>query len=312
MTRDQELLVMTGNAHPALAQAIAGELEIDLVDAVVDQFPDGETHVEINDDVREEDIFVIQPTGPPANHNFMEGLVMIDALRRASAGRITAVVPYYGYGRQDRKERSRVPITAKLVTDLFVEAGADRLLAIDLHAHQIQGFTNIPFDHLYAAKTMAEALRTETNPPVVVAPDVGAAKMIRGFARRLKTQYAIVDKERTDPETTITGEVIGASVENRNALIVDDMTSTGGSLMSAAKSLKERGALRVSAAVTHGVFSGDAIKRIEDNPYLDHLYTTDTLPEVLPSPKISRITIAPLLAHAILNIHRGESVTTLF
>lgn len=309
---DRELLVLSGNAHPELAGDIATQLGIGLVNATVDQFPDEESRIKIHDNVRELDVFLIQPTGPPANHNIMETVLMIDALKRASAGRITAVIPYFGYARQDRKDASRVPISAKAVINLFEAVGTDRLMAVDLHAHQIQGFTDLPFDHLYAAKSISEVLLDEVDHPVVVSPDVGASKMARKFADRLKTDWAIVDKDRIDAETTTVAAIIGHSVVGRNAVIVDDMASTAGSLVNAAMALKEQGALQVVAAVTHGVLSGDAVKRIEDSEYLDLLYTTDTLPRVGESDKIRRITIAPLLARAIRNVHDGESVSGLF
>lgn len=308
---------MSGNAHPELAEAVAAELNVRLVDAVVDRFPDDETRVEIYDNVREQDVFVLQPTGPPANENLMESLIIIDALQRASAGRITAVTPYFGYARQDRKDASRVPITAKLVVNQFESAGADRLLAIDLHSAQIQGFTDKPFDHLYARNTILETLRrevvTETDQlPVIAAPDVGAAKMVRSYARRLGTQLAIVVKEREDALTTTVEGIIGAKVVGRNVVIVDDMVTTGGSLLRAAEALKGEGAEQVMAAVTHGVLCGDAIENIDASPYLDRLYVTDTLPRRGNSDKIRRITIAPLLARAIRNVHNGESVSGLF
>lgn len=312
MTRDPELLIIGGNAHPALAAAIADELRVDVVEATVDKFPDGETQVKIIDNVREQDVFLVQPTGPPANQNIMESLLIIDALQRASAGRITAVMPYFGYARQDRKETSRVPISAKLVANLFTAAGADRLLAVDLHAHQIQGFTDLPFDHLYAAHTIVATVKQEVDHPVVVAPDVGSSKMARRYARRLGTDWAIVDKERTDAHTTRVAALIGHDVTGRHALIVDDMVSTGGSLLNAADFLKDQGAETVCAAATHGILCGNAVARIEASEGLDRLYVTDTLPPAADSDKIRRITIAPLLAQAISNIHEGESVSELF
>lgn len=308
----QEMLLLGGNAHPELAGSIASELDMDLVHASVGSFPDGETRVRITDNVREQDVFLVQPTGPPTNQNVMESLVLIDALKRASAARITAVIPYFGYARQDRKSASREPITAKLVTNLFAAAGVDRLLAVDLHAHQIQGFTDLPFDHLYAARTMTEALRSELDQPVVVAPDVGAGKMARGYARRLDTEWAIVDKDRSDPVTTRVAAIIGHSVTGRTALIVDDMVTTAGSLLNAAEALKEEGAERVVAAVTHGVLCNGAVQRIEESEYLDHMFVTDSLPVYEPSDRISRVTLAPLLAQAITNIHEGKSVSVLF
>lgn len=308
----RELLLLSGNAHPELAESVASELGIGMVDATVDHFPDGETRVRIADNVREEDVFVLQPTGPPSNQNIMESLIIIDALQRASVGRITAVTPYFGYARQDRKDASRVPISAKLVANLFDAAGANRLLAIDLHSAQLQGFSDLPFDHLYAANSLAAAVKDDVGKPVVVAPDVGAGKMARRYARRLETDWAIVDKERTDGRTTQVAAIIGNSIVGRDALIVDDMVTTAGSLLKAAEALKEQGAERVMAAATHGVLCGDAVDRIASSPYLDRLYVTDTLPAQGANDKISRITIAPLLARAIANIHEGKSVSELF
>lgn len=317
-----ELLLLSGNAHPELAESVAAQLGIKPVGAIVGSFPDGETRVRIEDNVREEDVFVLQPTGPPVNQNIMESLVMIDALKRASAGRITAVMPYFGYARQDRKDTSRVPITARLAVDLFVAAGADRLLAVDLHSAQIQGFADIPFDHLYGKNVLADALKDQIEDPVVVAPDISAGKMARGFAGCLDTDWAIVDKDRIDGKTTRVTGMIG-DVAGRNALIVDDIASTAGSLLTAAGILKQRGAERVVAVATHGVLCDGAVGRVERSDHLDHLYVTDSLPpppadlgselhEQAAAEKITRITIAPLLAKAITNIHNGRSVSELF
>jgi ribose-phosphate pyrophosphokinase len=308
-----ELVLWSGNAHPELAEAVAEELGIELLNGIVDAFPNEESHVQIADNVRERDVFVLQPTGPPANQNIMESLVMIDALRRASVQRITAVLPYFGYARQDRKDTSRVPITAKLITDLYETAGTDRLLAVDLHTAQIQGFTNLDFDHIYAAGTISDTLRREVEQPIVVAPDVGAAKMADHYARRLGNNgLAIITKERLDGRRTRVTGIMGDSVFGRTALLVDDIASTAGSLLKAADLLKERGAERVIAAVTHGELCGDAIERIEASEGLDLLYVTDTLPKRQDSEKIRRITIAPLLAKAIGYIHNGESISSLF
>lgn len=310
-----ELLLLSGNAHPELAESIAGELDVKPVNAIVEQFPDLETRVKIQDNVREEDVFVIQPTGPPANHNIMESLVIIDALKRASAGRITAVLPYFGYARQDRKDTSRVPITAKLTANLFVAAGADRLLTIDLHSAQIQGFADIGFDHLYAKATIAEALSEKLENPLVVAPDVGAGTMAEQYAECLGAEFSIVNKKRIDGRTTRISSIIGPSVAGRNAVLVDDLVSTAGSLLTAAKALKEAGALQVVAAATHGVLCDGAVERVDTSEYLDHLYVTDSLPQHPDHPdtdKISRVTVAPLLAKAVSNIHNGRSVSELF
>jgi ribose-phosphate pyrophosphokinase len=296
-----EMLLLSGNAHPELARAVADELNIGLVDAEIDQFPDQESRVKIIDNVREHDVFVLQPTGPPANHNLMETFG------------ITAVTPYFGYGRQDRKEDSRVPITAKMVVNFYETAGANRFLAIDLHAHQIQGFTDLPFDHIYAARTIAPVLKDVLDNPVVASPDVGANKLARGFAEKIGSGWAIVDKDRIDSENTEVAAIVGESVKGRDVVIVDDMITTGGSMLTAAQALKEQGgAKKVIAAVTHGVLCGDAVERIIASEYLDLLFTTDTLPAVSDHEKIRRITIAPFLAKAISNVHNGTSLKGLF
>jgi ribose-phosphate pyrophosphokinase len=307
----QELLLISGNAHPELSQAIAEKSFVRLVDAEIGQFADGETKVKINDNVREKDVFVIQPTGPPVDHNIMELLIISDALRRSSANRITAVTPYFGYARQDRKDDSRVPISAKLAVDLFETAGIGRICAVDLHAGQIQGFTNMPIDHLYARKTIVDSMRDVLDHPVIVGPDLGAGNKARAVARKLKTEWAIVDKDRQDDKVTHVEAIVGHSVHKRNVLMVDDIISTGGSILSAAEALKKRGALLVYAAITHGVLCGDAVEQVEASPYLDKLYVTDSLPGPVTS-KIGRITISTLLANAIKNIHAGESVSELF
>lgn len=307
----KELLLISGNAHPELAQAIAEKSFVRLVDAEIGQFADGETKVKINDNVREKDVFVIQPTGPPVDHNIMELLIISDALRRSSASRITAVAPYFGYARQDRKDDSRVPISAKLVIDLFESAGIERVCSVDLHAAQIQGFTNMPIDHLYARKTIIEAMRDVLDHPVIAAPDLGAGKKARAIAKKLNTEWAIVDKDREDDKVTRVEAIVGHSVNNRNVLMVDDIISTGGSILSAAEALKNLGALQVYAAITHGVLCGDAVENIEESPYLDKLFVTDSLPGPI-TRKIGRISISTLLANAIKNIHAGESVSDLF
>jgi ribose-phosphate pyrophosphokinase len=279
---------------------------------MISQFPDGETDIEIADNVRGQDVFVIQPTGNPADHNIMELLLIIDALHRSSAGRITAVISYFGYARQDRKEASRKPISARLVANLLSAAGANRILSVDLHAPQIQGFTDLPFDHLSAAGTIASKLARKIEHPVIVAPDIGASKLAKEYAKRFTTDWAIVDKDRIDGRTTKVTAIIGEhKIKGRNALIVDDMASTATSLLNAAKALKDQGAKQVIAAVTHGVLCDDAVINIESSPYLDRLYVTDSLP-VTAAKKIEIISIAPLLAKAIRNIHDGKSLSGLF
>ncbi|MGD0284751.1 MAG: ribose-phosphate diphosphokinase, partial [Candidatus Saccharimonadales bacterium] len=245
------------------------------------------------------------------DHNIMELLIISDALRRSSAGRVTAVTPYFGYARQDRKDESRVPISAKLAIDLFENAGIGRICSIDLHAGQIQGFTNIPIDHLYARKTIVNAMRDVLDHPVIAAPDLGAGKKARKIAKMLNTEWAIVDKDREDDKVTRVAAIVGHSVRKRNVLIVDDIISSGGTILSAAEALKNKGALQVFAAITHGVLCGDAVEQIEASPYLDKLFVTDSLPGPV-TRKIGRISISTLLANAIKNIHAGESVSDLF
>ncbi len=304
-------MILSGNSHPDLARDIASSLMTNLVDATVGEFPDKETKVQIKENVRDKDVFIIQPTGPPTNQNLMELLIMTDALQRSSAARITAVTPYFGYSRQDRKDESRVPITAKLVTNLFKAAGVDRILVVDLHAHQLQGFTDQPLDHLYASNTFVKALRGELDKPVVVAPDIGAAKMAISYAGKLDTQWAIVNKARISSESTRVDAIVGQKVVGRTVLIVDDIISTGGSILSASEVLKGEGATQVCAAITHGILCGDAVDRIENSEFLDHLYISDSVPGNTSS-KIGRITIAPLLARAIKHINEGSSLRELF
>ena len=308
-----KLAVFCGNANPNLAKEICRYLKIKLGEALVSRFSEGEICVKINENVRGKDVFLIQPTSPPPNENMMELLIMIDALKRASALRITAVLPYYGYARQDRKDQPRVPITAKLAADLITVAGASRLLTVDLHAGQIQGFFDIPVDHLYAVNVFVEyyqKLRLENL--VVVSPDVGGIKMARAYAKRFEAGLAIIDKRRVDTEKTTVMNVMG-EVKGKNAIIVDDMVSTAGSLIEATQALKEHGAADVYAAITHPVLSGPALERIE-NCALKHLAVCDTIPveDSKLHPKIKLLSVAPLLGEAIRRIHREESVSSLF
>lgn len=308
------MLIFTGNANPELAKKICRHLKVKLGKALVGRFSDGEVRVKIEDNVRGRDVFVIQPTCPPVNENLMELLIMLDALRRASARRITAVIPYFGYARQDRKDQPRVPITAKLVANLLTVAGASRILTLDLHAGQIQGFFDIPLDHLYAVNVFIEYFKKLKikNDLVVVSPDVGGIKMARAYAKRFKAGLAIVDKRRNSPDSTevmhLLGEVIG-----KTAILVDDLIATGSSLVEAAKVLKERGAKKIYACVTHGVLSGDAVKKLE-NSFIDFLVITDSIP--LPpqkrSKKIKVVSVAGLFAEAIKRIHLEKSISILF
>ena len=260
------LKIFTGNAHPALAKEICKELGVPLGKAQVGRFPDGEVRLQILENVRGADVFVIQPTCRPVNDNLVELLVMLDALSRASASRITAVMPYFAYARQDRKDRPRVPISSKLVADLLTSAGADRVLALELHAGQIQGFFDIPVDHLYATPvTVAYFRRLRLKNLVVVSPDTGGVERARGFAKRMNIPLAIIDKRREDAHVVEVFNVIG-EVEGKTCLLVDDMIDTGGTLVSGARALKEKGADKVYACCTHGVFAGNAIERICSRP----------------------------------------------
>ncbi len=309
-----KLEIFSGNANPQLAKDIAAELGKKLGGMMVERFSEGEVRVKIDDNVRGKDVFIVQPTCPPVNENLMELLIIIDALKRASAGRITAVVPYYGYARQDRKDQPRVPISAKLVANLLTVAGADRVLTMDLHAGQIQGFFDIPLDHLFAVNVFVEHItdKLKLKDFVVVSPDVGGIKTARAYAKRLGAALAIVDKRRVSPEKAEAMNILG-EVSGKNAILVDDLVATGGSLMEAANALKKAGVKKIYAAVVHGVLSGDAIKNIE-NSILEELIITDTIPlaDHKKNPKIKVLTVAPLLAEAIKRIHREESISCLF
>jgi ribose-phosphate pyrophosphokinase len=309
-----KLSILSGNAHPELARAICKHLKVKLQDAFVGRFSEGEVRVKINDNVRGQDVFVIQPTCPPTNENLMELLIMIDALRRSSAQRITAVIPYFGYARQDRKDQPRVPITAKLVANLLTVAGASRVLTMDLHAGQIQGFFDIPVDHLFAVGVFIDYFkRLKIKDLVVVSPDVGGIKMARAYAKRLHAGLAIVDKRRDNPEKTEAMHILG-KVGGKNAIIVDDLIATGSSLFEAVSAVKKAGAKTVYAAVSHGVLSGPAIERLDKCKELKELIITDSIP-LDKSKKRSRLrvlSIAPLLSQAIKRIHHEESVSSLF
>lgn len=310
---NNKLLVFSGNANRELANVIAKYLKTKLSNAIVDSFSDGETHVEIHEDVRGKDVFVVQPTCPPTNQSLMELLIMIDALKRASADRITAVMPYFGYARQDRKDQPRVPITAKLVANLITAARADRVLTLDLHAHQIQGFFDIPLDHLYAVNVFLEHLRKQhLKNVVIVSPDAGGVKMARGYAARLKTDMAVIDKRRISDRDTEVMNILG-EVKGKTAVIVDDIVSTAGSLVEAAAALKKQGATAVYGAITHGILADPAISRIEKAP-LEELWITDSipLPQGKQHPKIKVLSIGALVGEAIRRIHTAESISGLF
>ncbi len=308
-----ELKLFSGNANRALTEEIAGVLGVGLGQAEVARFSDGEVFVQIDENVRGADVFVIQPTCPPVNDTLMELLVMLDAFKRASAQRITAVLPYYGYGRQDRKVQPRVPISAKLVADLITVAGAHRLLAVDLHAGQIQGFFDIPVDHLFAAPVIIEYMaRLALSDLVVVSPDAGGVERARAIAKRLYAGLAIIDKRRESFNVSVFMHLIG-DVRGRDCLIIDDMIDTAGTLVQAADALKREGARRILACAVHPVLSGPALARIEGAP-LEQVIVTNSIPlgKDKQHPKITVLSVAPLLAEAIRRIHDEESVSTLF
>ncbi len=308
-----ELKLFTGNANRPLAEEIAGRLGVPLASAEVSRFSDGEVFVQINENVRGADVFVIQPTCPPVNDTLIELLVMLDALKRASAQRITAVLPYYGYARQDRKAQPRVPISAKLVADLLTTAGAHRVLAMDLHSGQIQGFFNIPVDHLFAAPVLIDYLGEKgLEDPVVVAPDAGGVERARAIAKRLRAGLAIIDKRREGANVSLFMHLIG-DVKGREVIIIDDMIDTGGTLIQAVDAVKREGAWRVLACGVHPVFSGPAIARIEGSP-LEEVIVTNSIP-LSPEKRIAKIvvlSVANLLSEAIRRTHDEESVSTLF
>jgi ribose-phosphate pyrophosphokinase len=309
-----KLAVLTGNANPELAKDICKYLKVKLYDCLVWKFSEGEVRVKINENVRGKDVFVIQPTSPPPNENLMELLIMIDALKRASAQRITAVVPYFGYARQDRKDQPRVPITAKLVANLLTTAGASRVLTMDLHAGQIQGFFDIPVDHLFAVNVFIDYLaKLKKKNIVVVGPDVGSIKMARAYAKRLMADLAIIDKRRVSPEKAEVMHILG-EVEGKDCLIVDDLIATGGSVIEAAITLKKAKAKNVWAAITHAVLSGPSMERIDKCEALTALFITDTIPLDVKKkhPKIKVLSVASLLGEAIKRIHNEESVSSLF
>jgi ribose-phosphate pyrophosphokinase len=310
----RELRIFTGSAHPALGEAIASYLGVPLGRAHLARFSDGEVWFQIHDNVRGADVFVLQPTSTPVNENLVELLLMLDAFKRSSASRLTAVVPYYGYGRQDRKDKPRVPISAKLVADLLSTAGTDRVLTVDLHAAQIQGFFDVPVDHLFAAPVIIEHIqRLQLKDLTVISPDAGGVERARAYAKRLDASLAIVDKRRDQPNVAEVHHVIG-EVEGRTALIVDDIVDTAGTLTKVAEAIQAAGAREVLASCTHPVLSGHAIERIEKSP-LSKLIVTDSLPltpEKRACGKIMVLSIAELLARAIKNIHEETSVTSLF
>jgi ribose-phosphate pyrophosphokinase len=304
--------IFSGTSNTPLAQAIAKGIGAELGQCTVSSFPDGETFVKIEENVRGEDVFLVQSTSPPTNHHLMEMFIMMDALRRASASRITAVLPFYGYARQDRKDQPRVPITAKLVANLIVAAGANRVLTMDLHAQQIQGFFDIPVDHLYAAPVMYEYLRSKKlKDLVVVSPDVGGLKMAHAYSLVLDAGLAIVAKRRKSATEVESMDVIG-EIDGKTVLMVDDLTETAGTLTAAATLLHSRGAKSVMACVSHAILNDLGIERLRKSN-IDELITTDTvLRPSIDGVKITTLTVAGLLGEAIKRIHSNSSVTSLF
>ncbi len=310
-----DTVLFTGNANPTLAQEIANDLRIELGKASIGRFSDGEVTIEIQQNVRARDVFVVQPTCAPTNENLMELLLMVDALKRASARRITAVIPYFGYARQDRRPRStRVPISAKVVANMLEAAGVNRLLTMDLHADQIQGFFDIPVDNIYASPVLLSDLQGKRYEDlVVVSPDVGGVVRARALAKQLGCDLAIIDKRRPKANVSEVMHVIG-EIDKRNCVIMDDMIDTAGTLVKAAEVLKERGAKSVFAYCTHPVFSGPALERIEKS-HLDEVVITNTIPligDAKGTPKVRQLSVAFLFAETIRRISDGESVTSLF
>ena len=307
--------VFSGSAHPELTAEICKCLGCPLGEILIRRFADGETHLQIQENVRGADVFLVQPTSTPVDHHLMELLLMIDAFKRASAERITAVLPYYGYARQDRKDRPRMPISAKLVASLLETAGANRVLALDLHAAQIQGFFDIPVDHLFAAPVMVEYFKNRypRNSLAVVSPDAGGVERARAFAKRMTAPLAIIDKRRTDANVAEVMNIIG-EVRGKQCLMIDDLVDTAGTLVQGVDALLEQGAERVRAFATHAVLSGTAVDRINASR-LEELVVTNSIPHTEHAAKCSKLrtlSVAPLLARAIQSIHEGGSISTLF
>lgn len=312
----RELKIFSGRANPDLTSKICRHLHLEPAAISLGKFPDGENFCKLDEDVRGRDVFLVQPTCPPVNDNLIELLVMMDSCKRASAERVTAVIPYFGYARQDRKDEGRVPITAKLVANVIARAGADRVLTMDLHAAQIQGFFDVPVDHLYAAPVLNEhfsQLGLAGDKIVVVSPDEGSIKRAVGHSKRLDGKLAIVDKRRTSAMEVQQSTIIGGPVEGKIALMFDDMISTAGSICGAAKLVHDAGAKEIHIACTHGVLCGPAIERIREAP-IDSITVTDTIP--VPGektlPNLVQLSVAPLLAEAIKRIHHDQSISELF
>ncbi len=310
--KDSRLKIIAGSAHAALAHEIASYLDVAPSAAYIGRFPDGEIDIKVHEDMRGCDVFVVQPTCPPVNENILELVLMADTLRRASAGRITAVMPYFGYARKDRKDEGRVPISAKVVANMLVSCGVDRVLTIDLHAQQIQGFFDIPVDHLWARPVLQHEVQAlGVRDVVVCSPDVGGVKLARAWAKALAAPLAIVDKRRTSADSVVMEHVIG-EVDGRDVLLTDDMISTAGTITEAARILKDQGAQRVLIAATHAVLCGPAVERLRNCP-AEKVLVSNTIPlrGDLPD-SLQVVSVGPLLARAVNRIHREESVSALF
>jgi ribose-phosphate pyrophosphokinase len=313
-----EMLVFTGSSNPVFAQGLCDVLKQPIADCMVGRFSDGEVRIEVNANVRGRDVFLVQSTSAPANDNLMELLIMAEAVRRASAGRVTAVIPYFGYARQDRKIQPRAPITAKLVASLVQTAGIDRVLTMDLHAGQIQGFFDVPVDNLYAQPILYAYLRdklvtADPTKTVIVSPDAGGVERARSYAKRLHTGLAIIDKRRSGPNEAEVMHIVG-DVKDKVAIIIDDMVDTAGTLTKGGEAVRRAGASKIYAMATHAVLSGGAVQKIHDSSF-DHLIVTDTIPlsaQAKAEPKIQVLTVAGLFANAIQAVHRNDSISRLF
>jgi ribose-phosphate pyrophosphokinase len=310
----ERIKIFSGSANPALAEEVCQCLGIPLGKASLRQFADGEAYIQVLENVRGADVFIVQPTCTPVDRHLMQLLFMIDALKRSSAERVTAVLPYYGYARQDRKDKPRVPISAKLVASVIERSGADRILALDLHAPQIQGFFDVPVDHLFAAPVMIDYFKPQGTPHLtVVSPDAGGVERARAFAKRLSAPLAIIDKRREEVNVAEVMHIIGR-VRGRNCLIVDDLIDTGGTLVKGSEALLEKGALSVSACATHAVLSGPAVERIESSQIKEVVFTNSIplSPEAERSSKIRQLSVGRLLATAVQSIHEETSISVLF
>ncbi|MED5330903.1 MAG: ribose-phosphate pyrophosphokinase [Planctomycetota bacterium] len=312
MTNNTSIALLSGSIHPDLSANISKVLDIPLTKAQVGRFPDGEIDVKVNDDIRARDVFILAPTCPPVNDALVELLTLIDCCKRSSVDRVTAVIPYFGYARKDRKDEGRVPITAKMVANCLTAAGVDRVLTMDLHAAQIQGFFDVPVDHLYAKPVFKEAFSgMDVDGTIVIAPDAGGIKMARAYASSLGMCFAIVDKRRMGPDQVESEHLIG-SVDGKDAIIIDDLISTAGTICDAARMIRDHGARKVMIAATHGLFCGPALERIQQAE-LDSVYVTDSVkPQSDYPPVIKILSVAPLLAEAILRIHEDRSISSLF